>query len=496
LIKLKIDAVGKKLLDSIEKYLKVIPEGFPRSVTKSVLVARNNVFSSGPKSLQCDLPSNAANGTSSLVASITGNLLGLKIDELQSLIRHFDYSLETTLKPFTQSVLSLRYLEFAGQLTETFKLKAVSTIKTSYTVLLRYRRLDGSFGGSTWVTALVAETLELAEPYIDYDSNIVTGCFTFIQSKQNLDGSFKESGIVSDSVAKQLFVRGVSMHAYISKVLSRSLNKFPQFTSVRNKALDYVVKNANKSDVYDVVISTLALHSGNHTSFSDFYQKMISIGIENNDQLKWESLIFIPTRDVSFDLTAFALQLLKDTNFEKAAKAASYLIQNIDFETSYDSYQYQDLAKGILALLDYDSSLKASLSGLSIRLNSNMGNNIDAQITSSNSMTIQNFVLNPLSSKLNVSSFNGFGVAVVGLTCKYYEIWVRTLGIPTFNIQTSLVRQCATPLQLQICIDYNALSNDDYKSNLAVMKLTLPSGFVYDESQIVPPIIRVCITNF
>lgn len=196
---------------------------------------------------------------------------------LQNLIQISCGCGEQNLLKFVPSLVALKYLEATNQLDSVLRAKAIRYAEIGYQRQLFYLHYDGSFSafgkevnkiGSTWLTAFSVSAFTLASEYITIDSNVINRAFTFFVSKQEANGTFREDGKVINKRMQGGASKGFPMTAIISIVLSQNIAQFPKYTNARNLALDYIAASVNTSDIYELCISTLALHLGNHPSFS------------------------------------------------------------------------------------------------------------------------------------------------------------------------------------------------------------------------------------
>jgi CD109 antigen len=500
-LKIQVNATGNVASDGVEKFLKVIPEGVPKTIVKSVLVMKNESASSFSSSLRCDLPTTAVNDTTSAAATVAGDLMGPMINGIENLIQMSYGCGEQNLINFVPSLYALRYLESTGKLTSTLRAKALSYAEDGYQRQLDYRHPNGGFSAfgtsdgqaSTWLTAFSVLAFDLASDYITIDQQVLKSAFDFFISKQNTtSGAFREDGRVIHREMQGGSSDGLPMTAFVSMVLSLSLDKHPEYTTARNKALDYLAQNVDLTDIYAVCISTLALQLGNHASFPTLYAQMIALGVETGDQMSWTKPSPPPSssdpwwysepKTLDIEMTSYATWVMTEADLTRALKAVKWLVSKKNAYGGYGSTQ--DTVQALNALSIFGAKYNAKSGTLNLRLTPNLGSVINAQVNSSNMLTVQEFALNPLARQLDVfSGVNSTGNAIVSLVCNFYE--VTNEAAPRFTITTTLLKPCL-PLVRQICISYIA-RGDDVESNMALVKVTLPSGFIYDNDQDPPP---------
>jgi hypothetical protein len=246
----------------------------------------------------------------------------------------------------------------------------------------------------------------------------------------------------------------------------------------------------------------LALKLGNHASYPTLYNAMVAAGIQTADQMYWSKPVspqsssdpwwyFYQPRSVDIEMTAYALKVLADKDMALALKTAKWLVSMMNKFADYGSTQ--DTVQTLDALSTFAVAFSAPAGNINLRVTPNVGSTINAQVNQSNMLVVQDFNLNPLARQLGIySDINSTGSAIVSLACKFYEYSPETT--PRFNIRTELIQPCQNFLKHQVCISYIAL-DEDFESNMALMKMTFPSGYVYDEGQKLFEGIKVCFHN-
>ena len=379
--------------DSFSEPIKVVFEGVPQSVTQSNLILLNNsnalrinsnilksssFVSSVPLvsfNLTCNLPPTALNGSITAFATVIGDLMGNVVNNLGSLIRMPYGCGEQLLYNLVRNIVVLIYLQTTNQLTTTIQTTAISYILSGYQSELSYRRTDSSFSafgnsdakGSTWLTSYVMKSFIWAKPFISIDQTVIDSGFSFIISKQNTNGSFREEGIVFHKDLQGGSGNGVAMTAYIVILLLENLQSYPQYTSNVNAALTYISTNLNPNDVYELTISAYALYLGVQSNlvaqatFQNVYNQLLSQRIETVDQIHWEKyVLYYPYWSVSvnIEVTAYALLLIQNFDLPMSIKIATYLESKRNSFGGYTSSQ--DTVVGLTALARFAALISGS----------------------------------------------------------------------------------------------------------------------------------------
>lgn len=450
--------------------------------------------------LTCKIPPTAVADTTSTYATVVGDLLGDIMANIANLIKMPYGCGEQNMLAFVPNIVVLIYLEVNSLLTEPLRSKIIKNAEFGYQNQLNYRRSDGSFSawgktdqsGSTWLTAYVIKSFIMAKLYILIDNIVIESALSFLISKQNPDGSFRDDGrIITWNMQGGAGV-GVPLTAYIAIVLSENINAYPQFKVNLEKALTYINSHLNADDVYALSISSYAFYLSNHANFTALKEALLSKAIETADQLRWQKTTSTNPNEyvaINVEIASYALMLMTHIDSAKASKIVKFLVTQKNAFGGYSASQ--DTVVAIRALALFSTKFRTIIGTLNLNMKPNVAppGLFTAQVTSANILTLQRFDLNPMARQLCASSGAGsVGSAIVSFTCNYYELIPDTS--PRFNITVKPFGDCYCLLKLKICLNYIP-KNSDVESNMALMTLTLPSGYTYDFDTVLPKFIRV-----
>ncbi|CRK95541.1 CLUMA_CG009006, isoform E [Clunio marinus] len=525
-IDISVTAIGSLAGDSVVKPLKVIPEGIPKSITHSVLILKENSDTTFYQSLTCVLPPTAVDDTTSATATVVGDLLGDVLDNLDGLIQMSYGCGEQNLLNLVPTIVTTVYLESTGQLSDELRGKSISFMENGYQRQLTFQRTDGSFSafgnsdnvGSTWLTAYTVKSFRQAKPYITIDPDVITRGLNFILSKQDTEvgseeeGSFREDGNVIHKDMQGGSSGKLAMTAYISIVLSEFLND-PEYANehaaylvARDKTFAYIynqIISAESVETYTLAISSYALlfadpNDPNYVNYLTVYNELLNRKIETAEQIYWSEPAAANEGDAwwynsqprskDIEMTGYGLSAVLQLNdLVTGVKIVDYLTSQKNSFGGYGSSQDTVVALG--ALSAFAIAFQAEAGTLSIELNPDNGSPFNVVVNPDNLLSVQSFDLDPYARQLDVSVGQGStGTAIVSLTCNFYE--VQAEASPRFRITHELVNSCTNFLRSYICLSYIPRDGDEV-SNMALMKMTLPSGYTYDsDTEIDPVIIR------
>ncbi|KFW85612.1 Alpha-2-macroglobulin-like 1, partial [Phalacrocorax carbo] len=172
--------------DTITKILLVRPEGvLVEKAHSSILCPKKG--NPAQESVSLMLPLNVVEGSVRATISVTGDLMGTALQNLDHLVQMPHGCGEQNMVLFAPIVYVLQYLEKTRQLTPEIKERATGVLRNGntrvlsffpgYQIQLQYQHPDGSYSefgtkdeyGNTWLTAFVVKCFVQAKPYIFLD---------------------------------------------------------------------------------------------------------------------------------------------------------------------------------------------------------------------------------------------------------------------------------------------------------------------------------------
>lgn len=216
----------------------------------------------------------------------------------------------------------------------------------------------------------------------------------------------------------------VGMTSSIAVVLLENIERFPNYTSNAEAALNYIKSRAPFYPNIDLILSTHALQLGleakfvNQSTFQNFYDQLMKKYTETADTLFWGSL--------SIEDNSYALPVFLKTDPAKAVKLVTFLKEHFKKFGRGQPYKpdyvpYVHINTGIEAFAQYIELIRSSTGTLSINLKSNRGTSATAKVNENNVFSLQKFDFDRSTRELEVFSGSGSrGISKVTLTCSYY----------------------------------------------------------------------------
>lgn len=490
LIPITIGATGPTAGDRIVKHLRVIPAGIERVLTDSILLLKPEETAS--TTLSCAVPAGIDVSTISTQISFVGDLLGDVIANMASLLIQPAGCGEQNMARFSSAVISYHYFKATHQLTDAIEKTIASYTQQGMQKHMALRRQNGAqsyFGsnqGSTWLTAFTVKIFRLASAFSTVDNSLIDSSLQFILTKQLADGGFTDDQTSQSYRNHGGLNNRVAVTSYIAILFSQILSEQPQLRAARDNAISYSLQNVNNANPYELAITCNALKLANHNSFNAKYNILLSLARETADHLYWDVKA---DTVLNVETSAYALLFMHQVDPDRAIKIVKYLISMKNQNGGWASTQ--DTVVAVESLADAASSgLLGLLAGnMSIIAWPDVGQSVDTVIDHTNQIELQTFTLDSNARSVNILARGSTsGKTTISFTCRYFEN--LALGNPRFRVTHSLVEECNTPMRSFICINYIPEGND-VVSNMVIMKMRMPSGYIYDNDTPMPDVIRV-----
>ncbi|KAI5743739.1 hypothetical protein M8J77_021636 [Diaphorina citri] len=489
-IGIKVTATSNLAGDSMEGKLLVKPEGETQYKNKAIFVdlRKNKTFS---VNVTLDMPKNIVPGSEHVEVSAVGDLLGPSIPNLANLIKMPFGCGEQNMLNFVPNIVVLEYLKKTYQLTDAIEAKASRYLETGYQQELTYRRPDGSFSafgttdpnGSTWLTAFVAKSFRQAASHTTIDESVILEALAWLSSNQAVNGSFPEVGKVSHADMQGGAAKGLALTAYTLVAFLENSRATPLYRNTINKAVDYIVKNlAGTEDAYAIAICSYALHLAQHP-VKDVAFNLLESKAHNEDGKKWWKRAERPEdkknpwaqvpNSVDVEMTSYALLSYLDRGLvEDTLPILTWLVTQQNDQGGFASTQ--DTVIGLYALAQLAEKVLARNNDISISFKYLNGQSSEMSVNRLNNMILQKNELPKKTRAVNMTA-TGSGFAVVYIS---YQYNINVTGAwPMFTLDPQVDKNSdSNHLQLSICSGF--IGEGD--SNMAVMEVSLPSGFTVD----------------
>lgn len=493
LIPITISATGPTAGDSILRTLRVIPAGIERILTDSILLLKQGAATASTI-LTCDVPANVDQDTVTTQITFVGDLLGDVIANMAAILVQPSGCGEQNMARFSSAVISYHYFKATGQLTDALEQTIARYTQGGMQIHMSLRRANGGhayFGtneGSTWLTAFSVKIFRLAAAFSTIDPLLMSTSLDFILSRQGADGGFVDDQTQSNYRNYGGLNNKVAVTSYIAILFTQMLNEQPRLRAARDNAITYSLQNVNDNNAYELAITCNALYYANHAGFNAKYNSLLSLATETDEHLSWRVTVGTV---LDVEASAYALLFMHRIDENRSLKIMKYLISKKNQNGGWASTQDTVTAVDSLAESATYGLLGLLAGNMSIFAWPDVGVTVETLIDRTNQVQLQSFTLDSSAREVEVFA-RGLtsGKTTVSFTCRYFENLAA--GNPRFLVTHTLTEQCNTPLRSFICISYIPEGND-VMSNMVIMKMRLPSGYVYDTDSPLPDVIRVSL---
>lgn len=301
---------------------------------------------------------------------------------------------------FAPNILAIDYLTLTKQLTPELKSKAIDFLEQGYQRMLKYRHDDGSFSafgktdlsGSTWLTAYVVKYFRRAERYIDVDESVIDKALSFVVSKQEVNGTFREDGVIFHKDLQGGTGSGIAFTSHVAEVVLENIETYPQYQTILDNAILYVENNYDPNDAYSLAIASYLLYEANNENEAVLFQHLSNQAIKTTQFVYW--LVHQASQSISsldIELNAYGLLILNQIPqlYPDGFKVLQWLISQQNSKGGF--FSTQDTVIALEAICKFSAKFLSQASDLVVTITPDVGTNIEASVNSNTSLMNQNF---------------------------------------------------------------------------------------------------------
>ncbi|XP_014247621.1 CD109 antigen-like isoform X2 [Cimex lectularius] len=490
-IDLKITAKSPLAGDAILKKLLVKPEGETLYKNKAVLLdfkTNKNIM----KSFKLDIPVNVVPDSEYIEVAAVGDIFGPSMSNLESLIKMPFGCGEQNMLNFVPNIVVLEYLKNTNQLSKAIENKCLKYMEKGYQRELTYKHPDGSFSafgksdrsGSTWLTAFVAKSFIQARHYIDIDNQVINDALIWLANQQAANGSFPEVGVVNHKDMQGGASNGVALTAYVLTAFIEAQSFNGQNRNTINKAISYLHENMNGNDDYANAVLAYSFMKASHPSANTLLN-FLNKNAKTQDDKKWWQRTSIETKNpneqntnaIDVEMTSYAmLAYLEGDLIADAISIMKWLITQQNDGGGFASTQ--DTILALTALGKLASKIHSDSNDAVVKFTYKEGMSSDITVNKGNNMIVQKVVLPKKTREVNITA-EGSGFIIAQVSYRYN---VNVTGAwPLFTLDPQVDKNSDNNhLQLSICSGFTGGN----ESNMAVMEVSLPSGYTVDSDSL------------
>ncbi|XP_058053822.1 thioester-containing protein 1 allele S3-like [Anopheles bellator] len=480
-VRVKASIMLGKEHDAIERVIRVLPESLvqPRMQTR---LFSHNEYQNQSFEFILDIDKKADVGSVSISFEVVPNILTSVVKNLGDLLSVPTGCGEQNMVRFVPNIEVLDYLTATGSKETALIEKATGFLQQGYQNQMKYRQSDGSFGvwegrgGSVFLTAFVGKSMKTAAKYITVDETMVSRTFAWLANTQNPDGRFDETGPVAHKDMQGALRKGISLTSYVMIAFMENPLEAAKHPSVIANGMEYLNRNFNYIyDSYDLAIATYAFWLNNHFRKVEALAKLIAVSTSLEGGLKryWSRA------SNQIETTAYAL--LSHVMAEKYIDGTAIMRWLVDQRYSTGSFpRTQDTFVGLKALSKLAEKISPSRNDYSIQLMF-ASKRKEFRFTSTD---LDQFSYEEIPEGVKKLTVNVGGIGVGFLEVNYQYSLNLVNFAQRFNLD--LVKKNSTSdyvLQLYVCSSYIPHLTDE-RSNMALVEVNFPSGYVVDSNPI------------
>nr|XP_054510359.1 alpha-2-macroglobulin-like protein 1 [Agelaius phoeniceus] len=481
---------------TLTKHLLVQPEGvLVEKSYSSLLCPRGGNVAEEPVSLR--LPDNVVKASARASISITGDLMGLALQNLDHLVQLPHGCGEQNMVLFAPVVYVLQYLEKTRQLSPEIKARAAGFLRNGYQTQLLYKHRDGSYSffgqkdgeGNTWLTAFVLKNFGQARKYIYIDDKNIQDALRWLEQNQLPSGCFATKGNFFHSSLKGSMDDEVSLGAYVAAaLLEMGLPLQGKLMQTTLRCLQKVVHNITNIYTEALLAYAFAL-AGDYETTQELLYKLEEQAIKSGGQIHWSpkpsspaSTDFWPgTQSVDIELTAYVLLAylskarLHAGDMTTAAAIVAWLTRQQNADGGFASTQ--DTAVALQALAKYAARAFSTSGPAVLRVRSQRAFGKAFQVSRQRRLLVQQAALVEIPGQLLLQA-HGSGCVLAQTVLRYHELSPRTPVTFTLRVSTEL-SNCsqANPRLLTVRVLASYIGSR-VTSNMVIIEVSLLSGFI------------------
>ncbi|KFB47009.1 thioester-containing protein I [Anopheles sinensis] len=469
--------------DAIEKVIRVMPESVVETDMQSRMISHNK-HENQTFPLTLNIDKLAVDGSQRITFSLYPNLLVPVSQNLENLLAVPTGTGESNMVHFVPNIVVLDYLIASGSKDTALITKVTNLLRQGYQNQMKYRQTDGSFGvwqhdgGSIFITAFVANALQEASKYIaEVDVGMVAKAFDWLAKKQESSGKFVEVGPIIHQDLQGGTRNGIALTSYVLIAFIENESARATHGSVITKGIRYVEQQLQQvNDPYDLSLAIYALTLYEKVPRGDLFNQLIAMSdvFENGAQRYWK-------RDSHMiETTAYALlAMIQAEKYADGIPIMRWLVNQRYVTGSFP--RTQDTFAGLKAL----AKLAWKISPLR--------NDYTLQLRNTKTNYQLFFYISPEKNEPHVvdipSSTRSLEINVAGLGFGVFDVkYEYAVDLKNFKKRFDLTveklnKNFNQELKLRICASFVPKLTTE-RSDLALVEVTFPSGYVVDNDPI------------
>ncbi|XP_053668783.1 thioester-containing protein 1 allele S3-like [Anopheles marshallii] len=467
--------------DALEKVIRVMPESLVQLKMESRFFCFDT-YTNQTFLMNLDYNKKADNGSRKIEFRLNSNLLTTVIDNLDNLLAVPSGCGEQNMVKFVPNIVVLDFLHAIGSKEKSLLDKATNLLRQGYQNQMRYRQADGSFAvwqnatGSVFLTAFVAKSMQTASKYIsEVDTAMVEKAYDWLAFKQHRSGRFDEVGSVIHKDMQGGLRNGITLTSYVLTALLENENAKVKHAVVIQNAMSYLSRHVEYTEnSYDLSIATYALMLNGHGMKDNAFKKLLGKSnlANNGTERYWATANSIET--TAYALLSFVLA----EKYKDGIPVMRWLVNQRYVTGSFP--RTQDSFVGLKALTKLAEKISPHRNDYVVQLK--YKNTTQTFHINSQDIDITNFQDIPEDTKWMEITVGGIGFGLLEVIYQY------SLNLVNFENRFKLILEKQNTgsdyeLRLKVCAYFISKVSDE-RSNMALIEVNFPSGYVVDRNPI------------
>ncbi|XP_063439370.1 CD109 antigen-like isoform X2 [Mytilus trossulus] len=483
--------------DIVEKIVSVDPEGKTKYGGVQELFAAQSTLQT--LLVNPEFPSDFVPDSRKITVSVTGDIFGQSLQNLDSMIRTPYGCGEQNMISLVPNIYAMSYMEAVNNVKPEIEQKAKKNMQQGYQRELNYKHQNGGFSAfgesddsfSTWLTAFVMKSFAQASKFIFIDDKVLVEAKDAIMSQSNRDGSFNEPGNVIHKDMMTGTSGGPMLTAYVYIAFKETQNagnaipnnfdasltlqylenfyqNTPGLTAFQRAVLAYCFALGNSQQLSNVLVdlngvSTIS-DDGDLRCWCDLRkkqvgnQKMYSTYDVKPSAIETASYVLL-THVIKGDMTS-------------GRPIAKWMISQINGKGGYLSTQ--DTVMGLQALSSYAEQLSSGQKAATVTFKSLGQQDVTFTIDNDNAILLQS------KNMLNIDDIasNGITIEVQGagniVAAVNWEYNINVAGnFPDLHVQATSYTIDYYNIFIEACVWYDGFGDN----GMGMMYVDLPTGY-------------------
>ncbi|XP_038079192.1 pregnancy zone protein-like isoform X3 [Patiria miniata] len=488
------------LSDGVRRKLLVEPEGIQHEYSIGKYFCPSELpFSSYNKRFQLATPPNTVPGSMRGRMTLTGDLMGQTISNLDNLLQIPTGCGEQNMLGFVPNIVAMQYLTKSGTLTDDLESKAKTNMRIGYMRELNYRHKDGSYSafndndesGSTWLTAYVVRSFAQAADFITIDQNDLDVTIDWLKKQQNERGCFNRVGHLGHKAMAGGVNSEITLTAYVLTSLLVA-GVAPEDPVIQNAQSCLELESDTLYDTYAAAQLAYAGALAGHPRAQAAINFLDSLAVREgnvqhwvssrDDAADWDTYYRASKQSQEIEMTAYALLAFIQHMPPEDARVFGIPIVRwlVDQQSSRGGFSStQDTVIGLQALAAYAGIINQGPVKMRVEVMERGRKVRQLELLERNKLVMQEVELNV--PNLYTLRARGKGCGLVQFTV-YYNMLPVTPPVAPFTLtkrSRNLDNDCKK-FEINLCASYTGTGG----ANMVLAQVKLVTGYAPDPASI------------